>query len=172
MSNTIQERVAIMKDIRKRLGKTQEEVAAEIKMDRSYYSRKECETSEVEFNHLELQTIMDYFIKCEKEFDTTFDGQAAKLISLIDTPNDNSCLDNVFDIDLVRELRRRGWEVKVSISNDRGKVDKIPLTPDTIKQAMTNNKNVKAKAARELGYSREHFSKVYSEMVKVGTLIE
>lgn len=91
MSNNIQERVAIMKDIRKRLGKTQEEVAAEIKMDRSYYSRKECETSEVEFNKLELQTIMDYFIKCEKEFDTTFDEQAIKLISLIDnTPNDNS----------------------------------------------------------------------------------
>ena len=84
------------------------------------------------------------------------------------TKNLKKLLGGVFDIDLVQELRRRGWGVKVSISNDRGKVDKIPLTPDTIKQAMTNNKNVKAKAARELGYSREHFSKVYSEMVKVG----
>ena len=82
MNRNIQERVAIMKDIRKKLGKSQAEVATAINMDRSYYSRKECETSEVKFNQSEIQKIMDYLIECDKEFNKEFDEKSKRLVAL------------------------------------------------------------------------------------------
>jgi transcriptional regulator with XRE-family HTH domain len=59
---------SLIKDIRKKLGKTQAQIAAAINMDRSYYSRKESESGEIEFSPSELQTIIDYFSECYREF--------------------------------------------------------------------------------------------------------
>ena len=92
-------------------------------------------------------------IKCEKEFDT---------------PNDNSFLDNVFDIDLIQELQRRGWEV--NLSNKKVHKKRKTLTPILIKQALINNDGSITDAAKELCYSREHLSRVYNKMSRDGLI--
>jgi len=57
-----------IKQIRKRIGKTQAEVAAGINMDRSYYCRKESDNNDKKFTESELQKIITYFDECDKEF--------------------------------------------------------------------------------------------------------
>jgi transcriptional regulator with XRE-family HTH domain len=59
-----------IKNIRKRLGKTQAQVAAAINMDRSYYSRKESKKENgIKFNQSDVKKIIDYFDECDKKFD-------------------------------------------------------------------------------------------------------
>jgi len=70
---------SIIKDIRKKLGKTQAQIAAAINMDRSYYSRKESESSKIDFNQSELEKIINYFNECDKEF-----GEKAKKLPVLD----------------------------------------------------------------------------------------
>ena len=70
---------SIIKDIRKKLGKTQAQIAAAINMDRSYYSRKESESSKIYFNQSELEKIINYFNECDKEF-----GEKAKKLAVFD----------------------------------------------------------------------------------------
>ena len=44
------------------------------------------------------------------------------------------------------------------------------LTVENIKQALKNNNDIKKAAATELGYSREHFSRIYHQMRNNGKL--
>jgi transcriptional regulator with GAF, ATPase, and Fis domain len=67
--------------------------------------------------------------------------------------------------DIGKELKRAN-DMKDLQQTSPSKVqnDKIELTPENIKKALRNNKDVIAAAAREMGYSREHLQRTMKKM--------
>ena len=78
--------------------------------------------------------------------------------------------DEVEASDIPNHIRNTFFSTKAASSKKHN--NKPKLTPETIKKALMNNGNVKAAAARELGYSRGHISRICTRWIKDGKLPE
>jgi transcriptional regulator with GAF, ATPase, and Fis domain len=114
-----------------------------------------------------------------------FSTECIKYIQSLDWPGNVRSLRSMVEIVVANRLRiKNRGEITLSdipeqtkeslllekTSPSKKQDNKKELTAENITKALMDNNNVKAAAARQLGYSREHFSRVYNTMRKKGQI--